>query len=62
MNAELLKILVCPKTKQPLLFVDGSLVSPAAKLRFRIENDVPVLLVEEATAISDAELARYLKP
>lgn len=47
---ELLKILVCPKCKGPLKLVpDGSALDCAAcELRYRIEDDIPVLLIAEA--------------
>ena len=59
---DLVAILVCPKTKQPLLYFprgeadrdesEAFLVSPASRLRYRIDDGVPVLLVEEATECS----------
>ena len=59
----LLDRLVCPKSKQPLLFVpaggdeaagaEGWLVAPEARLRYRISQGVPVLLVDEAESLSE---------
>jgi uncharacterized protein YbaR (Trm112 family) len=58
----LLEILVCPKSKQPLIYfprgeedtdeATGFVVSPASRLRYRIDAGVPVMLVEEATELS----------
>ena len=62
---ELLDVLVCPKSKQPLIYVapnndEGSLVCAASRLRYRIDNGVPVMLVEEATEVSAAEVERLV--
>jgi uncharacterized protein YbaR (Trm112 family) len=58
---ELVDILVCPKSKAPLLYFPRGekndddaaafLVCPTSRLRYRIENGVPVMLVEEATEV-----------
>jgi len=58
---ELLKKLVCPKSKQPLYYFEqeARLVCPASRLAYRIERGIPVLLVDEATLLSDAEAAKY---
>jgi uncharacterized protein len=60
---ELLDVLVCPKSKQPLVYfaADGFLLCPASRLRYRIDDEVPVLLVDEATDVSAAEIERLLK-
>ena len=47
-DSELLKILACPKGKSPLSLKDDALVC-ACGLSFRIEDDIPILLLEEAT-------------
>jgi uncharacterized protein len=67
MDPELLAVLVCPITKQPLLYIPGAegpgdcLLSVAARVRYRIEDRVPVLLVEEATPVDDVEFAELLR-
>ena len=50
LDAELLKILVCPACKGELTYdTEGeTLDCPACRLRFPIDNDVPIMLVEEA--------------
>jgi len=61
--ASLLEVLVCPKSKQPLIFIEedgGFLLCQASRLRYRIDDGVPVLLVEEATEISGEEVDRLL--
>ena len=63
--ASLLEVLVCPKSKQPLIYIEedggGFLLCPASRLRYRIDDGVPVLLVEEATEISAEEVDRLVK-
>ena len=49
----LLEILVCPVSRDPLLFDEMAqeLISPAAGLAFPIRDGTPVLLAEEARRI-----------
>jgi uncharacterized protein len=60
---ELLDVLVCPKSKQPLVYFesDSFLFCPASNLKYRIDNGVPVLLVEEASPVPDGEAAMLMK-
>jgi uncharacterized protein YbaR (Trm112 family) len=53
---------VCPKSKLPLvLFADqGFYLCPGSRLRYRIEGGIPVLLVEEAEPVSQAEVDRLM--
>jgi uncharacterized protein len=62
LRRELLDLLVCPKSKQPLVYfeTEGFLLCPASRLRYRIDDGVPVLLVDEATEVSAAEIERLL--
>jgi len=50
MDKELLKILVCPVTKGPLVFDKdkNELISKSAKLAYPIKDDIPILLEDEA--------------
>jgi len=50
MNKELLKILVCPVTKGPLVYDkdNNELISKSAKLAYPIKDDIPILLEDEA--------------
>ena len=47
---DLLEILVCPKCKGPLEHRTDpeALACHACRLRYRIENDIPVMLIDEA--------------
>ncbi|MGB1085937.1 MAG: Trm112 family protein [Methylophilaceae bacterium] len=53
MDQNLLKILVCPVTKGPLVYdkKNKELISKSAGLAYPIRNDVPVLLEHEARVI-----------
>lgn len=53
MNKELLKILVCPKTKGPLIYdkKKKELISKKAGLAFPIEDGIPVMIIEKARKI-----------
>jgi uncharacterized protein YbaR (Trm112 family) len=50
MDKELLKILVCPVTKGPLVYDKDKkeLISKSAKLAYPIRDDIPILLEDEA--------------
>lgn len=54
----LLNILVCPQDRGPLLLVDGQLYNPRLKRAYRIDDGIPVLLVDEARDVDDEEHAR----
>lgn len=62
LDPKLLEILACPQDKGPLLyFVDEStLYNPRLKRRYRIDNDIPVMLIDEAESVDDAEHDRLL--
>ena len=54
MDENLLKILVCPVTKEPLVYEKkkNELISKSAKLAYPIKNGIPILLESEARKIS----------
>lgn len=54
LSKELLEILVCPKCKGEVVLAAAgdSLGCQACALRFRIEDDIPVMLIDEATLLS----------
>lgn len=65
LSPELLAILVCPESKQPLVHVpagtDGDreyLFCPASRLKYRVDEGIPVMLVEEAERLDEAAAAR----
>ncbi len=56
----LLSILVCPSDRGPLLLVDQVLYNPRLRRAYRIDDGIPVLLVDEATEVGDDEHARLM--
>ena len=56
----LLGILVCPADRGPLLLVGDVLYNPRMRRAYRIEDGIPVLLVDEAIEVGDDEHARLM--
>jgi len=60
----LLSILVCPADRGPLLLVDSGdeelLYNPRLRRAYRIEDGIPVLLIDEARDVDDDEHARLI--
>jgi uncharacterized protein YbaR (Trm112 family) len=58
MDTRLLELLVCPVTKGPLEFdrYKQELISRSARLAYPVRDGIPVLLENEARALSDAEI------
>ena len=59
-DKELLDILACPMSKKPLeLSEDGGfLICRESKLVYRIEDDIPIMLVDEAIPLDEWEKSR----
>jgi uncharacterized protein YbaR (Trm112 family) len=57
LSPELLEILVCPRCRGELLHrpEESALDCPACRLRYPIEEDIPVMLVEEAVPLGEGE-------
>ncbi len=52
LNKELLEILACPKCKGDLIYKEESgLICNKCKLMYPIKDDIPVMLIDEATAL-----------
>ena len=62
LDPKLLEILACPEDKGPLLYFadEDSLYNPRLKRRYAIRDDIPVMLIDEAGTVDDAEHARLL--
>lgn len=60
MDKRLLDILVCPVTKGPLVWDADhqELLCKSSRLAYPVRDGVPVMLEEEARALSDEELER----
>ncbi len=56
-SKELLEILVCPESKAPLVLDGDFLVStdPATRRRYRIEDDIPIMLIDESEVLPQQE-------
>ena len=71
LSEDLLAVLACPESKEPLLYFAGGedgkqpdaafLLCPGSRLRYRIEGEVPVMLVEEAERMEAKEMERLVK-
>jgi len=57
-DARLLEILVCPRTKTSLVYDEArqELISRAARLALPIREGIPIMLEEEARQLDDDEL------
>jgi uncharacterized protein YbaR (Trm112 family) len=57
LDPKLLEILACPEDKGPLLYFedDGFLFNPRLRRRYRIDDDIPVMLIDEAETVDEAE-------
>ena len=58
----LLAILACPEDKGPLVYFEDedSLYNPRLQRRYPIRNGIPVMLLDEAEQVDDAEHERLL--
>ncbi|MFO0596051.1 MAG: Trm112 family protein [Myxococcaceae bacterium] len=57
LDPKLLDILACPEDKGPLLYfaADRFLYNPRLRKKYRVEDDVPQMLMEEATPVDATE-------
>ncbi|MCH7974460.1 MAG: hypothetical protein IIB07_09445 [Bacteroidetes bacterium] len=62
-SKDLLEILCCPETKADLVLDGNTLVSVDKKTRrrYRIEEDIPIMLIEESEQLSLEEWGRIMK-
>lgn len=58
LDPALLDILVCPADRGPLLLAGDTLYNPRLRRAYRIEEGIPVLLIDQATDVDDDEHAR----
>lgn len=58
MDKKLLELLVCPVTKTNLIYdaATQELFSLAARLAYPIRQGIPIMLADEARALSDDEI------
>ena len=63
LDPRLLEILACPEDKGPLLFfaTEQLLYNPRLKRKYRVDDDVPQMLIEEAKTADAPEHERLLE-
>jgi uncharacterized protein YbaR (Trm112 family) len=67
---ELVAVIVCPKSKQPMIYfprgeldqdeAEAFFLCPASRLRYRVIDEVPDFVVEDATVVPAAEVDRLV--
>jgi uncharacterized protein YbaR (Trm112 family) len=62
LDPQLLEILACPDDKGPLLYFEDeqALYNPRLKRRYAIQDDIPIMLIDEAETVADDEHERLL--
>jgi uncharacterized protein YbaR (Trm112 family) len=62
LDPQLLEILACPVDKGPLFYVadENILYNPRLKRRYEVRDDIPIMLPDEATDVSEAEHDRIM--
>jgi len=62
LDPALLEILACPDDKGSLLYFadEQSLYNPRLKRRYSVRDDIPIMLVDEAETVDDAEHERLV--
>jgi uncharacterized protein YbaR (Trm112 family) len=60
--AELLEILACPEDQGPLYYIESEsvLYNPRLHRRYHIRDGIPIMLIDEAEAVDDAEHDRLV--
>jgi len=60
LEPQLLSLLACPEDKGPLLYFadEEVLYNPRLRRRYRVVDGIPVMLVDQAEAVTDAEHQR----
>jgi uncharacterized protein YbaR (Trm112 family) len=59
LDSRLLAVLACPVDKGPLYYLgdEGGLYNPRLRRRYVVREGIPVMLPDEAEAVTDAEAA-----
>ena len=62
LDPQLLEILACPEDKGPLLYFadEDALYNPRLHRRYAITDGIPVMLIDEAESVDDAEHDRLV--
>lgn len=62
LDPRLLEILACPEDKGPLLYFadEAVLYNPRLQRTYAVRDGIPVMLIDEASAVDDAEHERLM--
>ena len=62
LDARLLEILACPEDRGPLLYFtdEDSLYNPRLHRRYAVRDGIPIMLIDEAETVDDAEHGRLM--
>jgi len=62
LDPELLDILACPESKAPLVYFEneGFLFCPKSKLKYPVQDGIPVMLIDEAERVDDAAASKLM--
>ena len=62
LSADLLAILACPEDKGPLYYIESEsiLYNPRLTRAYAVRDDIPVMLIDEATTVDAAEHDRIM--
>lgn len=57
LDTRLLAVLACPEDKGPLYYLgdDAGLYNPRLRRRYEVRDGIPVMLIDEAVTVDDAE-------
>ena len=60
LDPQLLEVLACPEDKGPLLYfeTEEALYNPRLHRRYAVRDDIPVMLIDEAETVDEAEHQR----
>jgi uncharacterized protein YbaR (Trm112 family) len=63
LDRKLLEVLVCPESKKPLVYFESEdfLFCPDSKLKYRIDDGIPVMLISEAERLDDEATKALMK-
>ncbi len=63
LHKELLDILACPESKQPLVYFEQEnfLFCPTSRLKYKIIDDIPIMLIDEAERLDEAQAAELMR-
>lgn len=62
LDPELLDILACPESKAALIYfeAEGFLLCPKSRLKYPIQDGIPVMLIDEAERLDDSKVSKLV--